>query len=189
MAKFYDEITPELRKLIEAQQMFFVASAPLNADGHVNVSPKGLDSLRILSPHQVAYLDLTGSGNETSAHLLENGRITLMFCTFQGAPKIMRLFGRGTTILPETPEWDELIVHFTPILGMRQIIRIDVEQAQTSCGFGVPLYAYQGERDHAIKWAERKGEDGLEAYRQKNNFTSLDGLPTPLKLAHDELKA
>lgn len=186
MAKFYDEITPELRKLIEAQHLFFVASAPLSADGHVNVSPKGLDALRILSPNQVAYLDLTGSGNETSAHLMENGRITIMLCTFEGAPNIMRLFGRGTTILPDTPEWDELIVHFTPTPGMRQIIKVDVELAQTSCGFAVPLYEYQGERDQLIKWANHKGEDGIEAYHQEKNFVSLDGLPTPLKVAHEE---
>jgi hypothetical protein len=186
MAKFYDEITPHLRELIEAQHIFFVASAPLSADGHVNLSPKGLDALRILSPKQVAYLDLTGSGNETSAHLLENGRITLMLCTFEGAPNIIRLFGRGTTVLPDTPEWDMLIGNFTQVPGMRQIIKIDVEMAQTSCGFGVPLYEYQGERDQAIKWAEHKGEDGLELYRQEKNFVSLDGLPSALKVAHEE---
>lgn len=186
MAKFYEQITPELQKLIEAQHIFFVASAPLSADGHVNLSPKGLDALRILSPNQVAYLDLTGSGNETSAHLLENGRITIMLCTFDGAPNIMRLFGRGTTILPDTPEWDELIGHFTLIPGARQIIKIDVDMAQTSCGFGVPLYEYQGERDQAIKWAEHKGEDGLKLYKQQKNFVSLDGLPSALKLAQEE---
>lgn len=134
MAKFYDSITEPIREFIQAQHMFFVASAPLSADGHVNVSPKGHDYFRILSPNQVAYLDMTGSGNETSAHLHENGRITFMFCAFDGPPNIVRLFGRGRTILRDTPEWDSLIGNFGETLGMRQIIIADIDKTQTSCG-------------------------------------------------------
>lgn len=153
MAKYYENITPELNEFISKQHLFFVASAPLSGEGHVNVSPKGLDCLRILNPLKVAYLDLTGSGNETSAHIHENGRITLMFCAFEGAPRIMRLFGQGHTVLPNTPEWDELAPQFTMHAGARQFIVIDVQLVQTSCGFAVPLYDFVGHRDTLIKWA------------------------------------
>ena len=186
MAKYYESITPDLHEFISKQQMFFVASAPLSGDGHVNVSPKGLDCLRILNPLKVAYLDLTGSGNETSAHIHENGRITLMFCAFEGAPRIMRLFGQGHTVLPNTPEWDELSPHFVMHSGARQIIVTDVELVQTSCGFAVPLYDFVGHRDTLIKWAETKGEDGISAYHREKNMQSLDKLPTPLALACDD---
>ena len=131
MAKYYETITPELSEFIGKQHLFFVASAPLSGEGHVNVSPKGLDCLRILNPLKVAYLDLTGSGNETSAHIHENGRITLMFCAFEGAPRIMRLFGQGHTVLPNTPEWDELVPQFTMHAGARQFIVVDVQLVQT----------------------------------------------------------
>lgn len=183
MAKYYDAITPDLHEFISKQQMFFVASAPLSGEGHVNVSPKGLDCLRILNPLKVAYLDLTGSGNETSAHIHENGRITLMFCAFEGAPRIMRLFGQGHTVLPNTPEWNELAPHFVMHPGARQIIVTDVELVQTSCGFAVPLYDFVGHRDTLIKWAETKGEDGISAYHHEKNMQSLDKLPTPLGIA------
>lgn len=183
MAKFYDEITEELQTFIRNQQMFFVASAPLSGDAHVNISPKGLDSFRILSPHRVAYLDMTGSGNETSAHLHENGRITFMFCAFNGAPRILRLFGTGETVLPESPQWDELLPLFTIYTGTRQIIVADITTVQTACGYAVPLYEYQGQRDTLIKWAEVKGEDGLDAYHREKNIQSIDSLPTPLGLA------
>lgn len=180
MAKFFDSIQPKHKAFIEHQKMFFVASAPLSADGHVNVSPKGLDSFRILNDNRVAYMDITGSGNETSARILENGRITIMFCAFDGAPNIMRLFGHGRTILQEDAEWSELSVHFELHPSTRQIIVIDVDMVQTSCGFGVPFYEYTGERDQSYKWAESKGEDGLLAYREEKNRTSLDGLPTAM---------
>jgi hypothetical protein len=180
MAELYDEITERLQAFITAQQMFFVASAPLNPEGHVNVSPKGLDSLRILSPTRVAYLDLTGSGNETSAHLIENGRITLMFCAFAGPPKILRLFGRGSVALPGSDEWNELRALFDDYPGARQIVTVDVTRVQTSCGYGVPLYDYAGQRDTMIRWAQAKGNDGLVAYRAEKNARSIDGLPTPL---------
>ena len=180
MAELFDEITERLRAFITAQQMFFVASAPLSADGHVNLSPKGLDSLRILSSRRVAYLDLTGSGNETSAHLRENGRITLMFCAFAGPPRILRLFGRGDVCLPGSATWDELSPLFDEYPGARQIIVVDVTRVQTSCGYGVPLYDFVGQRDTMIRWANAKGVDGLETYRAEKNARSIDGLPTPL---------
>lgn len=181
MANVFPHITPDLQTFIQAQQMFFVATAPLSADGHVNVSPKGLDCFRILSDTQVAYLDLTGSGNETSAHLQENGRITFMFCAFQGKPVILRLYGKGKTYLPGQEGWTELTAHFSLLPGVRQIIVADLDRVQTSCGTGVPLYAYQGQRDELIQWAEQKGTAGIATYQQTKNLVSIDGLPTPLK--------
>lgn len=180
MAQQYNSLTPKLQDFIAHQQIFFVATAPLAADGHINLSPKGLDSFRILSPNRVAYLDLTGSGNETSAHLQENGRVTLMFCAFQDAPLILRIYGQGKTVLPRSPEWETLSPHFLPLPGARQIITVDVALVQTSCGTGVPLFDYAGQRDELVDWATQKGEDGLNAYRQTKNRVSLDGLVTPL---------
>ncbi|HIK07988.1 MAG TPA: pyridoxamine 5'-phosphate oxidase family protein [Trichormus sp. M33_DOE_039] len=180
MAKVFDCITSQLQDFIAAQKIFFVGSAPLSPDGHVNLSPKGLDCLRLLSPHQVAYLDLTGSGNETSAHLEENGRITLMFCAFEEPPCILRLYGRGTTILPNSPEWNSLYSLFSPMPGTRQIIVVDVQRVQTSCGFGVPLYEYQGQRPTLVNWADKKGEQGVKDYQKQKNVVSIDGLATPL---------
>jgi hypothetical protein len=180
MAKVFDCITEQLQNFIAAQHLFFVGSAPLSPDGHVNLSPKGLDCLRLLSPHQVAYLDLTGSGNETSAHLEENGRITLMFCAFQEPPSILRLYGRGKTILPTSPDWHDLYSLFPQIPGTRQIILVDVERVQTSCGFGVPLYEYKGQRQTLVNWADKKGEQGIKDYQQQKNVVSIDGLPTSL---------
>lgn len=180
MAKFYDSLSPELTAFIAAQKMFFVASAPLTAEGHVNVSPRGYDCLRILSPNRAAWLDLTGSGNETSAHVTENGRLTLMFCAFEGAPRILRLFGTGRVVLPAHADWGDLFAHFPALAGARQIIVLDIEQVQTSCGFGVPLFDFVGQRDTLVKWAETKGEEGLRDYWCEKNAVSLDGLATPL---------
>ena len=180
MAKLFDLITEELQKFIINQKIFFVGTAPLSSVGHVNLSSKGLESFRILSPHRVGYLDVTGSGNETSAHLQENGRITLMFCAFQEPACILRLYGQGQTILPGSPEWDSLYPLFPPLAGTRQIIIADIERVQTSCGFGVPLYEYQGQRDTLVNWASRKGEEGVKEYQQKKNLMSIDGLSTPL---------
>ena len=180
--KVHAEITSALKDFILRQHLFFVASAPLDAEGHVNVSPKGLESLCILSPHQVAYLDLVGSGNETSAHLRENGRITFMFCAFDGPPNILRLYGNGYTVLPDHPEWETLSQHFAlkDSHGARQIIVADITRVQTSCGFGVPLFEYQGERDHFYQWVEKKGPEGIQVYCQEHNRASLDGLPTEI---------
>lgn len=178
--KVYTEINDTLRAFIEAQQVYFVASAPLGADGHVNVSPKGLDTLRILSPRRVCYLDLTGSGNETSAHLRENGRITFMFCAFSGAPNILRLYGQGEVALPGSATWEELRPLFADYPGARQIIVATIDRVQTSCGFGVPLYDYAGQRETLIRWANNRGPDGLKAYHAEHNAESIDGLATPL---------
>ena len=180
MAKFSDEILDHHKEFIERQKMFFVATAPLSPDSHINLSPKGLDSFRVLGANKVCYMDITGSGNETSAHLLENGRITIMFCAFDGPPNILRLYGTGYTVLPSHAEWGELSRLFGELPGIRQIIVADVEKVQTSCGYSVPLYDYAGERDHAWKWVEKKGADGLVEYRAEKNLASIDGLPTAL---------
>jgi hypothetical protein len=184
MAKLFDCITQELQDFIAAQPLFFVATAPLSLMGHVNLSPKGLDSFRILSTHRVAYLDLTGSGNETSAHLQENGRITFMFCAFQDPPCILRLYGRGSTVLPTAPEWPDLYLLFPPTPGTRQIVIAEIERVQTSCGFGVPLLEHQNQRDILVQWARTKGEPGIRAYQQQKNQMSIDGLSTPLSKAY-----
>ena len=180
MAKVHAMITNELQKFIAGQHMFFVSTAPLSADGHVNVSPKGIDCFRVLSPHRAGYMDLVGSGNETSAHLLENGRITFMFCAFNGPPNILRLYGNGRTVLPGQPEWAELAPHFTLYPSTRQLIVADIERVQTSCGFGVPIYEHVGERDLHFHWAEKQGEAGLVTYQQKHSLRSIDGLPSAL---------
>ena len=180
MADVHDSINEKLQAFIASQHIFFVASAPLSGKGHVNLSPKGLDSFRVLTPHRVAYMDIISSGNETSAHVFENGRITFMFCSFEGAPSILRLYGKGRAVLPGQPEWSELAAHFTVYASSRQIIVAEIQRVQTSCGYGVPLYAYCGERDQHFKWAEHKGSEGLQAYRDENNLISIDGLPTLL---------
>ncbi|HET7233859.1 MAG TPA: pyridoxamine 5'-phosphate oxidase family protein [Longimicrobium sp.] len=178
MGKVVECITEELRAFIEAQPLFFVATAPLSPAGHVNLSPKGLDCFRVLSPTRVAYLDLTGSGNETAAHLQENARITFMFCAFGGPPRILRLYGTGGVVLPGHTQWAELAPLFPEYPGVRQIVVADVERVQTSCGFAVPLMEYVGQRDTLLRWAEAKGDD-LGRYRQEKNSRSIDGLPTP----------
>jgi hypothetical protein len=180
MAKLYPHITEELAAFIRAQPIFFVASAPLAAEGHVNLSPKGLDCLRILAETQVAYLDLTGSGNETSGHLAENGRLTLMWCAFSGPPRILRLYGRGRVVLPGQAEWAALAAHFPALLGQRQIIVADITRVQSSCGYAVPLMDLVGERDQLLRWAAAKGEAGLADYQREKNGVTLDGLCTPL---------
>ncbi len=181
MGKQLDQLTPELATFINEQPMFFVGTAPMAEDGRVNLSPKGLDSFRVLSPNRVAYLDLTGSGNETAAHLHENGRITVMFCSFGSHPNIVRLYGTGQTVLPGMAAWDELAAAFPDHPGIRQFILVDVAMVQTSCGFGVPKMDLVAQRDTLTRWADAKGADGLHAYRQQKNATSLDGLPAPLR--------
>jgi hypothetical protein len=180
MAKLHDHITDDLAAFIRAQPLFFVATAPLAAGGHVNLSPKGLDCLRILDPRRVAYLDLTGSGNETSAHLLENGRVTLMFCAFSGPPNILRLYGQGRTLMPGSDEWSELRPGFPDYPGARQIILAEITRVQTSCGFAVPLMDFVEQRDTLLRWAANRGDERLQDYRREKNTESIDGLPAPL---------
>lgn len=175
---FYDSIREQERAFIEKQKMFFVATAPLGKDMHINLSPKGADSFRVLSQNRVAYMDLVGSGNETSAHLLENGRITFMFCSFDGPPNILRLYGKGYIVLPGDSEWEELSKLFRTRPDTRQFIVAEIHKIQNSCGYSVPLYEYNGERDYAQKWAEKKGAEGLEKYKNEKNRISIDGMPT-----------
>jgi hypothetical protein len=178
MPKFQSALTPELRTFIERQRLFFTATAPLSGEARINLSPKGMDTFRVLSDAEVAYLDLTGSGNETAAHIHENGRLTIMFCSFEGKPLILRLYGRGEVVLPPDPAWPELIGQFDEIPGQRQIIRLHIDSVQQSCGFGVPLYAFERHRETLKAWGESKGDDGLQKYWREQNQTSIDGLPT-----------
>jgi hypothetical protein len=178
MAKFYTELNESLREFIEAQRIFFNASAP--NQGRINVSPKGLDTFRVLSGRRVGYLDLTGSECETAAHIAENGRLTLMFCSFEGKPLILRLHGKGRVVRPRDPEWAELKPLFPTLPGERLIILLDIETVMTTCGFAVPLFEYQGERSQLLEYAEKKGEEGMDQYRRERNQKSIDGLPTYL---------
>lgn len=157
--------------------MFFVATAPLRADGHVNCSPKGTDSFRVLAPDQVGYLDFTGSGAETIAHLRENGRIVVMFCSFGSAPKIVRLHGRGEFVLPNDARWPALRARFGDAPGARSIVLVSLTRVASSCGFGVPRFELLGQRDTLQQWAVKKGEDGVQRYQRDKNRVSLDGLP------------
>ena len=176
MGDVREAITPDLQRWIEQQRIFFVATAPLAADGFVNCSPKGLDSFRILGPHDVAYLDLTGSGIETVAHLRENGRIVIMFCAFDGPPKIVRLHGTGRVIEAGTPEFESLRGSFPANIGMRAIVRVSLTRISDSCGYAVPRYRHVADRDTLDRWAEAKGPDGLVRYRRDKNARSVDGL-------------
>jgi hypothetical protein len=181
MAQFHSALTAALCTFIQSQRVFFVASAPRT--GRVNVSPKGLETFRILSPNRVGYLDVTGSGNETAAHLLENGRATFMFCAFEGAPMILRVYGHGSAIHPHDEDWPTLRPLFgPPLAGERQLIVVDIESVQTSCGFGVPLFDYEGQRTLLPEKAARRGEAGVAAYQAEKNLRSIDGLPTGLVL-------
>lgn len=177
MGKVRAEIDDVARRFIEAQKIFFVASAPLDASGHVNLSPKGLDTFRILGPTSVAYLDFNGSGVETIAHLKENGRIVLMFCAFQGPPNIFRLYGRGRVVEARDAEFTVLAGNFTNCENPRSIIVVEVTRVTDTCGYGVPLFKYESEREQLSAWARNRGPEGLKAYRQAKNRQSIDGLP------------
>lgn len=172
-----DLITAEHRHWIAAQQMFFVGTAPLQADGHVNVSPKGLDSLAILDDRTVAYLDYVGSGAETIAHLKENGRIVLMWCAFAGKPKILRMHGTGTVIAPDDAAFAALIDRFPSDLPGRSIIRVEVDSVRKSCGYGVPQMTFDGLRNDLPYWVEQRDANALETYQKRKNRRSLDDLP------------
>ncbi|HXW45697.1 MAG TPA: pyridoxamine 5'-phosphate oxidase family protein [Streptosporangiaceae bacterium] len=189
MGKLYPELDERLRKFIARQSVFFVATAPcLSGDGtggHVNVSPKGYrDTFAVLGPLRVAYLDLTGSGAETIAHLRQNGQITIMFCSFDHQTTILRLYGTGRVVLPGTPHWDELAGHFpssvgtgTDRHGRRAIIDVRLDRIADSCGYAVPVMELAEERDVLARWAEKKSPEQLAQYRAEKNAVSIDGLP------------
>jgi hypothetical protein len=179
MADFFDQITDRLREFIEQQHVFFVGTAA--RDGRVNVSPKGMDTLRVLGPNRVAWLNLTGSGNETAAHLLDANRMTIMFCSFDRKPLILRLYGEAVEIQPDQPEWAELSTHFPDLPGARQVFDVAIDSLQTSCGYAVPRMTFDEERELLSTWADKKGPDGVTAYRQEKNILSIDGLPTGMR--------
>ena len=178
MGKTYPEIPDDLAEWMRAQRVFFVATAPSGDDGHVNCSPKGCDTFRVLGPTTVGYVDYTGSGVETIAHLRQNGRIVVMFCAFEGPPKIVRVHGRGEVVRPADDGFAELLTRFdVDPLGVRAIIRVEATRISDSCGYGVPLMTFERERDTMRKWAEKKGPEGVAQYQRDKNARSLDGHP------------
>lgn len=176
MGRRYEHLSAEHIAFIEHQKIYFVGTAA--NDGRINVSPKGFDSLRVLSPNRVAWLNITGSGNETAAHLAQNDRMTIMFSAFDGDPKILRLYGKATAVHPRDSQWQELSALFAPHISARQYVDFSIDLVQTSCGFGVPFYDFKGERDNMEKWTAVKGKDGIADYWRDKNQLSLDGLPT-----------
>lgn len=182
MGRQFASISPKHKEFIQKQHLFFIGSAPLSREGHVNLSPKGYDSLRILSDNRVAYLDMSGSGNETCAHILENGRVTVMFCAFEGQPSILRLYGTGTVVMPGSEQWQELYPLFNPLPGARQIFVIDVHLVQDSCGFGVPFMTYAGDREKLNEVSRKFSPEQLEKYWYEKSAASMDGLPTAFGL-------
>jgi hypothetical protein len=177
MSKQHPNIDSDLSSWISQQHMFFVSTAPLSPDGHVNCSPKGGDAFRVLGPLEVAYQDYTGSGAETIAHLRENGRVVVMFCAFDGPPKIVRLHGKGTVVTETDPRFEKLAGHFPANVGTRSIIHISVSRVMDSCGYSVPCYDFREHRDTLDRWACGKGAKGLAEYRSTKNEKSIDGLP------------
>ena len=180
MAETFVEITDKLKDFIEQQKIFFVATAA--ADGRVNVSPKGMDSLRIVAPDRVIWLNYTGSSNETAAHVLENGRITMMFCSFEQRPLILRLYGQAQVIYPRDAGWQKHISLFSEMRGARQILDVRIDLVQTSCGYAVPFFDYVSDRDVLLKWADAKGEEGIRDYWRQHNQQSMDGKPTSIMM-------
>jgi hypothetical protein len=178
MAQRYTEISEELQQFIHQQQIFFVGTAA--NDGRVNVSPKGMDTFRILNPNKIVWLNLTGSGNETATHIMENDRITIMFCAFEGQPLILRLYGHAKVFHNKNSEWNNLISLFPSFVGARQIIEAEVDLVQTSCGAAVPRFDFVEDRQQLKEWAEKKGSDGLKEYWEQRNQVSLDGKPTKI---------
>jgi len=176
MGQRYSEISDKLVKFIEEQKIFFVGTA--TADSRINISPKGMDSFRVLGPNRVAWLNVTGSGNESAAHVQESSRMTIMFCAFQGNPMILRLYGHARVVHHDGPEWGELFPLFNPIPGARQVFDLTIDLVQTSCGMGVPVFDYVEAREQLINWAIKKGEDGLKEYWEEKNQLSIDGRPT-----------
>jgi len=178
MGQRHSALTEKLSEFIRRQKMFFVGTA--DRDGHVNISPKGMDTLRVIDSARIVWLNLTGSGNETAAHLAATGRITLMFCAFEGDPLILRVYGQGRAIHPYDTEWPQTATIFPALPGARQIIDVHIELVQTSCGFGVPLFDFSAERELLRVWADKKGADGIRQYWQDKNKISLDGKPTAI---------
>jgi hypothetical protein len=178
MAKFFTELNEDLKEFVARQRIFFHASAP--SQGRINLSPKGLDTFRVLSDKRVGYLDLTGSECETAAHLAENGRLTIMFCSFEGHPLIVRLYGTGRVVRPRDPDWQELHVEFPTLPGERQIIVLEIESIMTTCGFAVPLFDYRGDREQLTEFTCKMGDERMDNYRHERNQVSIDGLPTYL---------
>jgi len=176
MGQRTSELSEKQMEFISEQKMFFVGTA--TADSRINVSPKGMDSFRVLNANRVIWLNVTGSGNETSAHIQEDGRMTVMFCAFTGKPVILRLYGQARVIDPYDAEWDSLFAHFPSIPGARQVFDMRVELVQTSCGMGVPFYDYVEEREQLTTWASKQGEEGVHNYWREKNLISLDGKPT-----------
>ncbi len=176
MAKFYDTLSPELQEFVKEQKVFFTGTAA--ADGRINVSPKGMDSLRVLDGQKLIWLNLTGSGNETAAHIKQVNRITIMFCAFDGKPLILRIYGSATAIHPRDTLWEQYLSQFDETAGARQIFEVHIQSVQTSCGFAVPLMEYQEDRDILKKSAEKKGEEGIRKYWEEKNVISIDGLET-----------
>ncbi|MCW5889786.1 MAG: pyridoxamine 5'-phosphate oxidase family protein [bacterium] len=176
MGRTFDALDDDLGAFIARQHVFFVATASCDPATHVNVSPKGLDTFAVLGPTTVAWLDLTGSGVETIAHLRDDGRVTILFCAFEGPPKILRLYGSGTVIEPADARFTELLARFPAHPGVRSVIVVELDRIADSCGYGVPRMRYEGERTQLTQWAERKGPDGIAAYRRERNARSIDGL-------------
>jgi len=182
MGRAFDAITDQMCEFIERQHVFFVATAPSGDDGRVNLSPKGYDSFRVLGPNRVAYLDLTGSGAETIAHVRQNGRITFMFCAFEGKPNIVRLYGRARVIAPSDTDAEDISAHFTDAMdppegATRSLIVAEIDRTSNSCGYSIPFMEYVEERPRLIEWADAKDTPTLDAYRAEKNRTSIDGLP------------
>ncbi len=177
MAKIFHELSHDLREWLARQKIFFVATAPLSADAHVNCSPKGGDTFRVLGDREVAYLDMTGSGIETIAHVRENRRMVIMFCAFEGPPRIVRLHGRSEVVLPDNLEFGALLQRFPDHLGARAIIRLAVTRISDSCGYSVPRYDFVDHRDALDRWSDKKGPEGLADYRREKNRVSIDGIP------------
>jgi hypothetical protein len=176
MAKQFEDLSENHSQFIKEQKIFFVGTAA--SEGNVNVSPKGMDSLRVLSPKRVIWLNVTGSGNESSAHVQINPRMTIMFCAFEGTPLILRLYGKAKVIHKNDLQWGELFSHFNPIVGARQIFDLDIELVQSSCGFAVPFFDFKEDRKVLINWAEKKGDEGIKKYWEENNQITIDGMPT-----------
>ena len=176
MGKLYEELTPKLIEFISEQKLFFVGTAPLNQEGHVNISPKGMESLQVLDNKTVAYLDVTGSGVETISQIKENGRLVFMFCAFEGKPFILRLHGQGSVIEKDDDEFQTLENHFVELPGVRSIIKLDITRIADSCGWNVPLYNFAGTRDYYQNFADKLGPEGIRKGQLASNMSSIDGL-------------